>query len=88
MNIKDKVEEIIEEYYNGNYYSSSREDEEENEIEMKDELKEFLEDQKVQHEVIFQGGFDSCGYSCDSLFVTWINHEGKLEATAVLIECM
>ena len=86
--IRKLIEEIIEKYYreDGEYYSRDREDESGNDLEMDEEIKSALEEKGIQFEVEFEYGFSSPGYDNDFLAIAWIEADGTLELTTVLLE--
>ena len=86
--IRKMIEEIIEKYYreDGEYYSRDREDESGNDLEMDEEIKSALEEKGIQFKVEFEYGFSSPGYDNDFLAIAWIEADGTLELTTVLLE--
>lgn len=86
--IRKLIEEIIEKYYreDGEYYSRDREDESGNDLEMDEEIKSALEEKGIQFKVEFEHGFSSPGYDNDFLAIAWIEADGTLELTTVLLE--
>lgn len=86
--IRKLIEEIIEKYYreDGEYYSRDREDESGNDLEMDEEIKSTLEEKGIQFKVEFEYGFSSPGYDNDFLAIAWIEADGTLELTTVLLE--
>lgn len=86
--IRKLIEEIIEKYYreDGEYYSRDREDENGNDFEMEEEIKSALEENGIQFKVGFEYGFSSPGYDNDFLAIAWIEADGTLELTTVLLE--
>lgn len=86
--IRKLIEEIIEKYYreSNEYYSRFREDEDGNDFEMDEEIKSALEEKGIQFEIRFENGFSSCAYDNDFLAIAWIEADGTLELTTVLLE--
>ena len=86
--IRKLIEEIIEKYYreDGEYYSRDREDESGNDLEMDEEIKSALEEKGIQFKVEIEYGFSSPGYDNDFLAIAWIEADGTLELTTVLLE--
>lgn len=86
--IRKLIEEIIEKYYreDGEYYSRDCEDESGNDLEMDEEIKSALEEKGIQFKVEFEYGFSSPGYDNDFLAIAWIEADGTLELTTVLLE--
>lgn len=86
--IRKLIEEIIEKYYreDGEYYSRDREDESGNDLEMDEEIKSALEEKGIQFKIGFEDGFSSPGYDNDFLAIAWIEADGTLELTTVLLE--
>ena len=86
--IRKIIEEIIEKYYreSDEYYSRYREDEDGNDFEMDEEIKTALEEKGIQFKVEFEYGFSSSGYDNDFLAIAWIEEDGTLELTTVLLE--
>lgn len=86
--IRKLIEEIIEKYYreDGEYYSRDREDESGNDLEMDEEIKSALEEKGIQFKVEFECGFSSSCYDNDFLAIAWIEADGTLELTTVLLE--
>lgn len=86
--IRKLIEEIIEKYYreSDEYYSRFREDEDGNDFEMDEEIKSALEEKGIQFEIRFENGFSSCAYDNDFLAIAWIEADGTLELTTVLLE--
>ena len=86
--IRKIIEEIIEKYYreDGEYYSRDREDESGNDLEMDEEIKSALEEKGIQFKVGFEYEFSSPGYDNNFLAIAWIEADGTLELTTVLLE--
>lgn len=86
--IRKIIEEIIEKYYreSDEYYSRYREDEDGNDFEMDEEIKSALEEKGIQFKIEFKYGFSSPGYDNDFLAIAWIEEDGTLELTTVLLE--
>ncbi len=86
--IRKIIEEIIEKYYReiDEYYSRYREDEDGNDFEMDEEIKSALEEKGIQFKIGFEDGFSSCAYDNDFLAIAWIEADGTLELTTVLLE--
>ena len=86
--IRKLIEEIIEKYYqeDGEYYSRYREDEAGNDLEMDEEIKSSLEEKEIRFKIKFEAGYESCAYDNDFLAVAWIEADGTLELTTVLLE--
>lgn len=86
--IRKSIEEIIEKYYreSDEYYSRYREDESGNDLEMDEEIKTALEEKGIQFNIEFECGFSSSGYNNDFLAIAWIEEDGTLELTTVLLE--
>lgn len=86
--IRKIIEEIIEKYYreSDEYYSRYREDESGNDLEMDEEIKTALEEKGIQFKIEFECGFSSPGYDNDFLAIAWIEADGTLELTTVLLE--
>ena len=86
--IRKIIEEIIEKYYreSDEYYSRYREDEDGNDFEMDEEIKSALEEKGIQFNIEFEYGFSSPGYDNNFLAIAWIEADGTLELTTVLLE--
>lgn len=86
--IRKLIEEIIEKYYreSDEYYSRYREDEDGNDFKMDEEIKSALEEKGIQFEIGFEDGFSPPGYDNDFLAIAWIEADGTLELTTVLLE--
>lgn len=86
--IRKIIEEIIEKYYreSDEYYSRYREDEDGNDFEMDEEIKSALEEKGIQFKIEFEYGFSSPGYDNNFLAIAWIEADGTLELTTVLLE--
>lgn len=86
--IRKLIEEIIEKYYreSDEYYSRYRKDEDGNDFKMDEEIKSALEEKGIQFEIGFEDGFSSPGYDNDFLAIAWIEADGTLELTTVLLE--
>lgn len=89
MNIEEKINGIVERYWNEDeeYFSQFRYDENETEFDIVKEVKEFLDSAKIMHSVKFESGYSSCGYDNDFLAIAWFS-DGKVELMTVLLECM
>ncbi len=53
---------------------------------MDEEIKSALEEKGIQFKVEFEYGFSSPGYDNDFLAIAWIEADGTLELTTVLLE--
>lgn len=89
MTIREKINEIIDRYYDDeeDRYSTCREDEVED-YEMKDELEEFLTSNNIEHKVE-EDGFESTGIDTYFIAVAFIDENSKLDLITVYLEdCM
>lgn len=87
MNIEEKLNEIIDRYYDSdeNYYSPYRHDENGNELEMQDEIKGYLESVNAVYNIDYTDGYSSCSYDNSFLAVAWWC-DGEVKMTTVLLE--
>lgn len=87
MTIREKIDEIIDRYYDDeeDRYSTCREDEVE-EYEMKDELEEFLTSNNIEHKVEKEDGFESTGIDTYFIAVAFIDENSKLDLITVYLE--
>ena len=88
--IQEKIDEIIDKYYNEDeeYYSKYRyeeRDDSEVEFDMQVEIEEYLKSINAVYGIDFTDGFDSCSYSNDFLAVAW-NEDGEINVKTVLLE--
>lgn len=84
----EEVQRIIDQYLNDDecYLSYRYEGEDEIEYGMESEVEKYLISKGVSYKIETVDGFDSCGYSCDTLAVAWVDDEGELQAINVLLE--
>lgn len=85
--IKDKIDKVVESYYNktDDCYNSLRFDNNENEFYMKDEIENLLKNENVNFKIETEIGFSNCGYDSEFLATAWIE-DGKLNLRTVLME--
>lgn len=86
--IKEKLNEIIEKYHNetDECYNSFRYDNEKViDIEMKEEIEEYLQKEKIDFKIETVSGYSNCAYDSDFLAVAWIEG-GKLNLQTILLE--
>ena len=89
MTIREKINEIIDRYYDdeNDCYSSWREDEEDlNEYSMKDELEEFLTSNNIEHKVEKVYGFENSSIDTYFIGVAFIDENNKLDLITVYLE--
>lgn len=85
--IKDKIDKVVESYYNetDECYNSLRYDNNENDFYMKDEIENLLKKAKVDFKIEIESGFSNCAYDSEFIAVAWIE-EGKLNMRTILTE--
>lgn len=94
-NVKERIESIIEKYWNEDeeYYSKYRyEGEDEKEFDMTKEIREFLEINGIDFDMSEEDGFDSAGYSNAFMAVAYKVNNGnnycsRLGLNTVVFEC-
>lgn len=87
MTIREKINEIIDRYYDDeeDRYSTCREDEVED-YKMKDELEEFLTSNNIEHKVEKEDGFENAGIDTYFIAVAFIDENNKLDLITVYLE--
>jgi hypothetical protein len=87
--MREIIEKIIEKYYREeeDYYSRYRYDEKDEEFQVNKEIEEAFNVSELQHSVIVEECYDSPGYDCNMLIISWIENN-KLETDNTLLECM
>lgn len=87
MTIREKINEIIDRYYDDeeDRYSTCREDEVEDH-EMKDELEEFLTSNNIEHKVEKEYGFENSSIDTYFIAVAFIDENNKLDLITVYLE--
>ncbi len=85
--IKEKIDEIIEKYYNetDDCYNSFYCDDYETEFCMEEEIENLFKGLKVDFKIESKSGYSNCAYDSDFLAVAWIEN-GKLNMRTVLLE--
>lgn len=59
----------------------------ETEFDITTEFVNYFEEKRIKNKVETIQAFDSCGYSCDVLTVSWIE-DNDLKTYNILLECM
>lgn len=87
MTIREKINEIIDKYYDdeNDCYSTCRGDEVEN-YEMKDELEEFLTSNNIEHKVEKEYGFENSSIDTYFIAVAFTDENNKLDLITVYLE--
>ena len=87
MTIREKINEIIDRYYDDeeDRYSTCREDELEY-YGMKDELEEFLTSNNIEHKVEKEYGFENSSIDTYFIAVAFIDENNKLDLITVYLE--
>lgn len=87
MTIKEKINEIIDRYYDDeeDRYSTHREDEVKNHF-MKDELKIFLTSNNIEHKIQFDYGYENSSIDTYFIAVAFIDENSKLDLITVYLE--
>lgn len=83
MTIKEKINEIIDRYYDDeeDRYSDELQD-----YEMKDELEEFLTSNNIEHKVEKEYGFENSSIDTYFIAVAFIDENNKLDLITVYLE--
>lgn len=83
----DKIDIIADRYWDEDEssYSPYYYDEDDCEFCMQGEIERFLRDSGFEYNINEIDAFDSCGYSCSVLCVSWIEN-GKLGTYNILLE--
>lgn len=78
MTIREKINEIIDRYYDDeeDRYSTCRED----------ELEEFLTSNNIEHKVEKEDGFENAGIDTYFIAVAFIDENNKLDLITVYLE--
>lgn len=87
---EEKIQEIIDRYYNQDeeYYSQYRYEEcdgGEIEFDMKVEIEEYLKSVNAVYSISFEEGYSSCSYDNDFLAIAWLCN-GEIKMKTIVLE--